>query len=34
MFMQTLKGNTKLASRLNSGGGQGVGDGGWGVRGG
>lgn len=28
MLMQTLKGNTKLASRLNSGGGQGLGDGG------
>ena len=28
MFMQTLKGNTKLASRLNSGRGQGLGDGG------
>ena len=28
MFMQTLKGNTKLASRLNSGGGQGLGVGG------
>lgn len=28
MFMQTLKGNTKLASRLHSRGGQGLGDGG------
>ena len=28
MFMQTLKGNTKLASRLNSGRGQGLGVGG------
>ena len=28
MLMQTLKGNTKSASRLNSGGGQGLGDGG------